>query len=225
MERTVLTGMTAAVVVAVVLTWLQTASAQEPTPDNRPSEPPPQAINCVRPFPDRVNPILNPEAELSATISDDGSEVTLHMPAPPDGVTCFAVYRHPTSIYHPAPLAFAWDEEEVVVPQELIDRATFGEPGENCYHLYYGSPAGLSDTIIACVEVPDSVVPPTPTPPNFPTPPSPHGYPDILPPEAGTGDTTGSVTPSRNVWLLGAGLALTGAGLAVIARRRRAQRD
>lgn len=225
MTRTA-SGTTAALVVAAAVAALsmQAALAQEPTPDNRPSEPPPQAINCVRPFAERTNTALNPAGPLEVELRLDERVVVLTLPTPPSGITCYAIYREPVSIYHANPLAFDWDEIEVPVPANFRDSATFGVPGENCYKLFYGSPAGLSEPVVACIDVPDSIVPPTPTQPNFPTPPAP-GYYDVLPPEVGTGAATESVSSNDAAWLLGILLALAGGGLAAVARLRRPQHD
>jgi hypothetical protein len=207
---------TTAVIASFAL--MAVASAQTPgttpvaTPD-RPNEPPPEAINCVRPDSQKIDPSLKIADGFSAAVDDALKTAVLTIPAPPPGITCFSIFRDPSGSN---PISFAWDTLEVTVPPRISDEVPFLSSGQHCYYLYFGSPAGITAPSESCLEIPTTFAPEAPPQPpqDFKPPPA-----AVEPPSAGTGlqDRSGSYRLSFAGALLAAGV-LGAAG--VFIRRR-----
>ncbi len=130
-----------------------------PTPEGspvRPSEPPRQAINCMFPdVPEKLRPSLGSTEPFSVAVGS--SSVTLNIPRPGPGATCYAVYRAPAG---PNPISFAWSATAIDPPRHVADEVPFPFSGSYCYRLYFGDASGVSTAAEACVDIPQSIAPP-----------------------------------------------------------------
>ncbi len=192
----------------------QPTVASAPTKDatGRPSQAPPEAINCVMPDAAQRIPSLASNGAFVARVETDG--VRLDLPSPGAGATCYAVFRSPAG---PNPVSFAWDPNGVEGARSVPDEVPLLFSGTYCYKLYFGSSAGVADPLESCLEIPESLAPaPKPTPsPAFRPPPG------VGAPETGEGplQPTGSTSSAL---ALGLGGALAGLGAAgVLATRKR----
>ena len=148
---------------ALLLPWTRV----EPSLAQEPEGPPLQAIHCVRPFPETLNPELPAPADFAVTLDETRAVALLAIGAFEPDITCFVVYSNLGG-----PIAFAWDEERLFAPNEPIESA-LPSAGEYCYQLLVANPTGHSDWVERCINVPDSVAPTptaTTTPPYAATP-------------------------------------------------------
>ena len=192
------------------------------TPGSTPPSPPAEVINCARPGADRIIPDLVAPEGFAVTLDEGSGKARLSVPDFPADATCYLIYRGPVALIQ---IASEWDASGIPSPGEIVDEAGFDSAGRYCYTLIIGSPAGRSEAVERCVDVPTSVAPlPTPTPTMGATPPPPgtnFGEPDVTPtpvttapdaPDTGTGD--GQIASSSGIaWWLGGGVM----GLAALA--------
>ncbi len=138
-----------------------TASAQDP--DRPPPEPPSEVIYCVRPSLRNVTTELIAPASFAVELDESLGKARITISELPTNATCYAVYKTPSGGSNP--IAFAWDPVAIAAPGEFVDEDGFSAgPGEYCYELVLGSPAGRSEPEVRCVTVPLTLAPPEPTP-------------------------------------------------------------
>jgi hypothetical protein len=189
-----------------------TAGAQEATPTpERPTEPPAEAIHCVRPFPDRTNPALALPSSPEVSLDESSGQGRIAIPATPAGATCYAIFRFPSETN---PIAFQWSPDGITAPAVIIDETPFPFAGRYCYQIFFGNREGVSPRSEVCLDVTESVAPappPAPTPAHIP-PIGAGGAPAA--PSVGTGTQVGAAS-SLWLWIAVAtsGLALAVGGL------------
>ena len=156
------------------------ALAQGP---NQPADPPPQAIYCARPALEDVTDELTVPPSFAVELDEELGKARITISELPANATCYAIDKTPSGGSNP--IAFAWDPVAVAAPGEFLDDGEFSPgPGEYCYELVLGNPAGRSAPEVRCITVPLSVSGPAPTPP---IPAATPATPSLGPPAAGSG--------------------------------------
>lgn len=189
--------------------------------------PPPEVINCVRPFAETTDDQLQVSRPPTAKVDAALRRITIELPPLPAGVTCYSVWREPSDT---GPVALKWDARGLAPSVVTVEEALPPYSGEYCYYVVVGSTRGHSSTEAprGCVTVPDSLAPSAPTlPPSDRTPLPPFLLGPTNPPsapDAGTGiGRTGSSQAGDRVLALGvlSVIALAVAGVILVRSGRR----
>jgi hypothetical protein len=147
----------------------QAPTGPTPTPDLRPTEPPPEVINCARPFAEKRIPSLDSNEKLNVTLDLATGAVTVEVFNLPNGVTCYAIGREPSGTW---PAKQGWSEQEITVVEPFVDLVPKSSAGRYCYRVLFGNSQGHSgQSEPVCIDMPSTIAPtPTATPTMGPTP-------------------------------------------------------